>query len=134
MKITTQGEYGLRCVLNIAQGKGEAVTIEEICRQEGLSTDYVEQLLMRLRRAGIVESQRGPGGGYLLGNQPNNIKVKDVILALENNPFEIICRKFMRKKIKCNRGNGCKIMGLWQKVTKSVEKILAEVSIADLIK
>jgi len=133
MKITTQGEYGLRCVLNIARGKGELVTIEKICRQEGLSTDYVEQLLMRLRRASIVESQRGPGGGYLLAGKPGRIKVRDVVLALENNPFEVICRKFMRKKIKCVNSDCCKIRGLWQKLSKSMEKILAEVSIADLM-
>jgi Rrf2 family protein len=132
MKITTQGEYGLRCIINIAQGHGEPVTVEEICREEGISSDYAEQLLMHLRLAGIVESRRGPGGGYLLAQPAKRIKVSQVILALEKNPFEIICRKFMRRKIKCHHANCCKVRGLWQKVAKSAEKILGEVSIADL--
>lgn len=133
MKITTQGEYGLRCVLNIAKGRGEPVTIEEICKTERLSSDYVEQLLMRLRRGGIVESQRGPGGGYLLGRPPERIKVKDVILVLEKNPFETICRKFARNKMRCESISSCKIKEVWSKLSKAVELTLSKVSIADLI-
>lgn len=133
LKITTQGEYGLRCVLNIARGRNEPVTIDEICRKEKLSSDYAEQLLMRLRRAGIVESQRGPGGGYLLVKRPNKVRVKDVILALETNPFETICRKFTRKKMKCTNVENCKVRFLWQRLSRTFEQVLTEVSIADLL-
>ena len=133
MRVTTQGEYGLRCVLNIAKGNGKPVTIEKICRKEGISCDYAEQLLMRLRRAGIVESQRGPGGGYVLAAKPARIKVREVVLALENNPFEVICRKFMKKNMKCGNSSNCKIKHLWQRLSRQAEDILTEVSIADLI-
>lgn len=133
MKITTQGEYGLRCLMNIARGRGEPVTIEEICRREAISLDYVEQLLMRLRKAGEIQSQKGPGGGYLLSRSPEDIKVRDVVLALETAPFEVICRKFMQKKRKCVNVNTCKVKKLWQRLAEAQEKILAEVSIADLM-
>jgi Rrf2 family protein len=133
MKITTQGEYGLRCVLNIARGRDEPVTIEEICVREKISQDYAEQLLMRLRRAGIVESQKGPGGGYVLGSSAKKIKVKDVILALETNPFETICVRFKKKKRVCVNADDCKVKILWKKLARETERVLSEVTIADLV-
>lgn len=133
MKITTQGEYGLRCMLRIAEAKGEPLTIEEICDKEHLSCDYAEQLLLRLRRAGLIRSQKGPGGGYLLSKRPGEIRVSDVVMVLEKNPFEVFCSKFKKKKLNCVNNNGCKIKGLWKKIEKASENILSKVRIADLI-
>ncbi len=129
MKITTQGDYGLRCVLNIAQGNGNPVTIDEICQEEALSADYAEQLLLRLRRSGIVKSQKGPGGGYVLSKKPKSINVRDVILALENKPFETICEKLKKKKNFCGRSNNCKLKIIWNRINRETQNILKKVTL-----
>ena len=72
MRVTTQGEYGLRCLARLAVMKGEKpVSVSKLAAAEGLSRDYVEQLLLRLRRAGIVRSTRGVQGGYRLSRKPS---------------------------------------------------------------
>ncbi len=133
MKITTQGDYGLKCILRILEGKGNAVSIEEICRSEKLSIDYVEQLLIRLRRQGLVNSVRGPGGGYVLGKNPKKINLRDVVAALENNPFETVCKRLRKNKVRCSRSRRCKIKAIWQKINKNCEKTLKRVRISQLI-
>lgn len=133
MKITTQGDYGLKCVLRIAEAKGEAVSIAEICKSEKLSIDYVEQLLLRLRRRGLVKSLRGPGGGYALAKSPKRINLRHIIIALENNPFETVCKRLRKNEVHCSRSRRCKIKAVWRKINKSCEKALKKVSIAKLI-
>ena len=67
MRITTQGDYALRCVLNIARhGQAGPVSIKSMAREEGLPLDYIEQLLLKLRRRKLIKSIRGAKGGYLL--------------------------------------------------------------------
>jgi Rrf2 family cysteine metabolism transcriptional repressor len=105
MRITTQGHYALRCLLNIAgqSGKG-AVSISRIVEEEGLPQDYIEQLLMKLRRRRLIKSVRGANGGYLLKKDVSAITVKDVLEAVEGEAFEIICsRRKNSKKWSCRR-------------------------------
>src|SRR3990172_10308136 len=70
MKLSTKGKYGVRAVFEIARNAGEGpITIKEIAARQGISFSYLEQILNRLRTAGLIESVRGPGGGYLLGKK-----------------------------------------------------------------
>lgn len=133
MKITTQSDYGLRCLLRIAKEKGGSVSIEEICKSEILSADYIEQLLLRLRRAGFVQSLRGPGGGYVLSKPPKKISLRDVVFALENKPFELICKKIRSKDAFCKRRRLCKIKSVWKKINLNIENTLEKIKIADLV-
>ncbi len=133
MKITTQSEYGLRCLLRIAKAKGEAVTINEICDSEALSDDYVEQLLMRLRRKGIIDSVRGPGGGYVLSKEPKFINVRDVILALENKPFDTICVKLKKKRNFCGHDNNCKLKAIWNRINRETQNMLKMVTLNQIV-
>lgn len=133
MKITTQGEYGLRCLLKIAEAKGEAVSVEEIARTECLSSDYAEQLLLRLRRNGLIESVRGPGGGYILGRKPQAISLKDVILALENKPFETICTRLKKTDMCGSNSRNCRLREVWIKINFQTEAMLKRISLKTLI-
>ncbi len=92
MRITTWGEYGLIVSLGLARRAGEGpVAARELAEHEKLPHDYVEQILLRLRRAGLVESVRGAKGGYHLARAPHAITVKDVMDASEHVTFEVNC-------------------------------------------
>ena len=87
MRITTWAEYGLICALNLAKRAGEGpITGREIASSERLPGDYVEQILLRLRRAGLVNSTRGARGGYMLARAADEISVREVIAASELAP------------------------------------------------
>src|SRR3989442_2981198 len=95
MRVTTWAEYGLIVSVNLAKragqgpaGRGGPVAARELAEQEKLPHDYVEQILLRLRRAGLVDSVRGAKGGYHLARPPQDISVKDVIEASEHVTFE----------------------------------------------
>ncbi|HJR63942.1 MAG TPA: Rrf2 family transcriptional regulator, partial [Gemmatimonadaceae bacterium] len=84
MRITTWAEYGLICALHLARRRDEGpITGRDIAARERLPADYVEQILLRLRRADIVRSTRGAHGGYVLSRTPDTISVRDVISASE---------------------------------------------------
>src|SRR5438128_2397497 len=98
MRVTTWAEYGLIVSVNLARragqgpaGRGGPVAARELAEQEKLPHDYVEQILLRLRRAGLVDSVRGAKGGYHLARPPQDISVKDVIEASEHVTFEVLC-------------------------------------------
>src|SRR5207249_1755482 len=92
MRVTTWAEYGLLVSLNLAKRAGQGpVAARELAEHERLPHDYVEQILLRLRRAGLVDSVRGAKGGYHLAREPQAITVKDVIEASEHVTFEVNC-------------------------------------------
>src|SRR3989442_11271012 len=89
MRVTTWAEYGLIVSIHLARRAGKGpVAARELSEQERLPHDYVEQILLRLRRAGLVESVRGARGGYMLARGAQAVSVKDVIEASEHVTFE----------------------------------------------
>src|SRR3989441_3922587 len=92
MRVTTWAEYGLIVSIHLARHAGEGpVAARELSEQERLPHDYVEQILLRLRRAGLVESVRGARGGDMLAREPPAGSVKDVIEASQHRTFEGNC-------------------------------------------
>ncbi|MDQ2088660.1 Rrf2 family transcriptional regulator [Marimonas arenosa] len=84
MKLSTKGRYAMVALADIAlQPDGTLVTLGEVSKREDISLPYLEQLFVKLRRAGLVESVRGPGGGYRLAKSPNDIRVVDVLAAVD---------------------------------------------------
>ena len=84
MKISTKGRYGLRALIDLAQySEIEPVSINSIATRQGISEGYLEQLLTLLKKAGLIKSIRGAGGGYVLAKEMNEISVGDVLRALE---------------------------------------------------
>jgi len=135
MRITTQGDYALRCILSIARNyKNGPVAISRIVEDEGLPVDYIEQLLMKLRRKKIIKSIRGARGGYLLNKPPLDITIKDVIEAVEGEAFKIICDRQKKRKIKyCDGVDGCLLKGVWVGLKKEIEGYLDKKTIASLL-
>ena len=84
MKLSTKGRYAMVALADLAMARGEElVTLAEISKRQDISLPYLEQLFVKLRRAGLVEAVRGPGGGYKLARAPEAIRVSEVLEAVE---------------------------------------------------
>ena len=83
MKLSTKGRYAMVALVDLATSPGSLTTLAEISRRQNISLPYLEQLFVRLRRAGLVKSVRGPGGGYRLARAPETIRVAEVLGAVD---------------------------------------------------
>ena len=87
MKLSTKGRYAMVALADLAlaeaKGGGELVSLAEVAKRQDISLPYLEQLFVKLRRAGLVEAVRGPGGGYKLAKSPDQIRISDVMQAVE---------------------------------------------------
>ena len=137
MRVTTWTEYSLIISLHLAKRGGTGsgpVAARELADAEKLPADYVEQILLRLRRAGLVESVRGAKGGYLLARHPSTISVRDVMTASEHQTFEVNCASYPVDAERCSPGSTCSIRPVWQALQQRVDDLLAGISLADLMK
>ena len=134
MRITTQAEYGLICALHLARRVDEGpVTGREIAAQERLPGDYVEQIMLKLRRAGIVRSTRGAHGGYTLARRPVEISVHDVISAAEHSTFEVHCTSHPVEEARCSSSHECSIRPVWMLLQRRIDDVLHGVRLSDLL-
>ena len=109
------------------------MTGREIAAQERLPGDYVEQIMLKLRRAGIVRSTRGAHGGYTLARLPDEISVHDVISAAEHSTFEVHCTSHPVEEARCSSSHDCSIRPVWVLLQKRVDEVLAGVRLSDLL-
>ncbi len=135
MKFSTQEEYGLRCLLQIARaGVGESLTIPEISQAEGLSEANVGKLLRILRLGGFVESARGRVGGYTLSCPPDEIGLDGVLTVLGGRFVdEDFCERHSGTEEICVHSVECSIMSLWQNVQHAVDGVLSKTKLSDLL-
>jgi len=134
VRITTQAEYGLICALHLARRVDEGpVTGREIAAQERLPGDYVEQIMLKLRRAGIVRSTRGAHGGYTLARLPDDISVHDVISAAEHSTFEVHCTSHPVEEARCSSSHDCSIRPVWVLLQRRIDDVLQGVRLSDLL-
>ena len=135
MRITTWAEYGLIVTLHLARKQGGVpLPARDVAQSEGLPTDYVEQILLKLRRAGVVKSTRGARGGYVLAREPAEISVKDVIEAAEHHTFEVNCDVRPIDPARCSRGSSCSIRPVWRALQQRIDDLLDSVSLAELLR
>jgi len=134
MRVTTQGEYGLRCMINIGKNsKDGPVSIQKISDEEELPRTYVEQLLLKLRRNQLIKSVRGAKGGYLLARDPSEIDLKEIIKALEGKVFEIVCERRAKSKRKCKYNGRCSLNRVWKELDVSINRVLENIFLSNLI-
>lgn len=134
MRITTWAEYGLICALHLARRRDEGpVTGREMAARERLPADYVEQILLRLRRAGIVKSVRGARGGYLLARAPEEISVRNVIAASELMTFDLHCVSHPVDDERCAASHACSIRPVWMLLQQKIDDVLESVHLSDLL-
>ena len=134
MKFSTQEEYGLRCLLQIARREG-SISIPEIGQLEGLSTTHVAKLLMILRKEGFVASTRGQAGGYVLARPAGAILVADVLASLGGQLYDdAFCVRHAGQLEICTHAVDCSVRSLWQRMQAAVDSVLAGVTLSDLLR
>lgn len=136
MKITAQEEYGLRCLLQVAQLtlKDDLTSLEDIAASEHITTDYAAKLLGILRQANLVESVRGKSGGYRLTKPPEKIYLDEVIRSLSGELFETnSCQQFPGNDSKCVHISCCSIRSVWFSISHILFSILKQITIKDLM-
>src|SRR3954469_9243631 len=134
MRITTWAEYGVICALNLAKRTDLGpVNGREIARQERLPGDYVEQILLRLRRAGVITSTRGARGGYVLAKAPEEISIRDVIHASELETFDLHCITHPVEEERCSASHACSIRPVWVMLQQKIDNVLESVHLSDLL-
>ncbi len=134
MRVTTWAEYGLIVSLHLARFGGRRPTpARDMAEREGLPPDYVEQILLKLRRAGLVRSVRGAKGGYYLAKSPAEITVKDVMEAAENHTFQVNCDAHQVDPDRCGTQTACSIRPVWRALQQRIDELLESISLADLL-
>jgi Rrf2 family protein len=134
MRITTWAEYGLICALHLARRAGTGpVTGRDVAARERLPGDYVEQILLRMRRAGIVDSTRGARGGYALSRPASEISVRDVIQASELTTFDLHCVSHPVDAERCAAAENCSIRPVWLLLQQRIDEVLEGVKLSDLL-
>lgn len=134
MRITTWAEYGVICALHLAKRMDEGpVAGRELAEKERLPADYVEQILLRLRRADVIKSVRGARGGYLLARLPEEITIRDVIHASELETFDLHCVSNPIGEDRCSTSHDCSIRPVWMMLQKKIDMVLDSVSLSDLL-
>ncbi|MFM8302650.1 MAG: RrF2 family transcriptional regulator [Gemmatimonadota bacterium] len=134
MRITTWAEYGLICALHLARRTDDGpVTGRDIAARERLPSDYVEQILLRLRRAGIVQSTRGAKGGYGLARPAESITVREIIAAAELVTFDLHCETHPLDAERCSQACDCSIRPVWVMLQKRIDEVLDGVRLSDLL-
>jgi Rrf2 family protein len=135
MKISSQEEYGLRCLLQVARDGSETpVPISEIASREGLSVEYVGKLLMKLRKGELVTSVRGKAGGYVLAKPANEISLRLVLEVLSDPVFDTsYCSRFSGTEKTCVHAANCGIRPIWAVVNQFLDRTLSNLTIADVL-
>jgi Rrf2 family protein len=133
MKLSSQEEYGLRCLLQLARA-GASLTIAEMSEREGISAPNVAKIMRILRRAGLVTSTRGKAGGYTLARPAADVKALDVLAALGGRLFDTgFCDRHAGIQSHCLNTRDCSIRPVLRGLQQAVDHVLGELTLASLL-
>jgi len=135
MKLSSQEEYGLRCLLQLARaGAGASLTISEMSEREGISAPNVAKIMRILRRAGLVRSTRGKSGGYQLARPAAEVRALDVLAALGGRLFDPgFCDRHAGVEAHCLNTRDCSIRPVLRGLQDAVDQVLEELTLASLL-
>ncbi len=133
MILTTKARYAVMAVIDIAENNsGQPTSLITISERQKISLGYLEQIFSRLRKAGLVESVKGPGGGYILAKSSKSITIDEVIKAM-NEPIKMTrCGNVKKSCISSNAK--CKTHHLWNGLENKIYEYLNSISLADICK
>jgi len=135
MKLSSQEEYGLRCLLQLARaGGGASLTIAEMSEREGISAPNVAKIMRILRRAGLVKSTRGKAGGYALARPAAQLRTLDALSALGGRLFDTgFCDRHAGLETHCLNTRDCSIRPVLRGLQQAVDHVLGELTLASLL-
>jgi len=132
MRLSTVGRYALRAMVDLAlHGDQRPIQRLDIAERQEVSEQYLAQLFVKLRRAGLVESVRGPHGGYTLARDAGQISAGDVLRAVEETLEPVFCVDD-DPELSCPRVDGCPTHWLWAKLGDAINTVLDSVTLAEL--
>ena len=127
MRLTSKGRYAVSAMVDLTKQQQDGpVTLAAISERQFISLSYLEQLFRRLREGGLVNSVRGPGGGYTMARDPSEITVAEVIRAVNEPVHTTMCENGIRG---CHRGNRCDTHQLWEALGQHIYRFLDAVTI-----
>jgi len=131
LRLSTKGQYGVRAMYEIARNyPNTPTTIKEISERQDVSVAYLEQILNRLRHAGLIASIKGPGGGYVLKRKPQEISIGEILKELEG---PIAITNCLDPSEGCSRVDICVIHLLWRSLGEKIDEFLGTITLADLL-
>ena len=133
MKLSTKGRYAVTALADIAlHDAGRAVSLAEIAERQNISLSYLEQLFVKLRKAGLVDSFRGPGGGYVLARGARDIRISEIMAAVDETLNAMKCEGAIGQG--CAQGRAqCLTHNLWEQLSAHVHVFLQNTSLADVV-
>ena len=133
MKLSTKGRYAVMAMVDLAAtSEGQPIALADIAERQEISLSYLEQLFAKLRRGGLVRSVRGPGGGYRLARTPEETRVSDVILAVDEPIRATRCTPGSPAGCKSNKAR-CLTHDLWEELGNQIHLYLGSVSLQDVV-
>ena len=133
MKLTTRARYAVMAMVDLtATSRGAPVTLSAIAERQDISLSYLEQIFARLRRAGLVNSVRGPGGGYRLARDAGRISINDVVTAVTQPIRATRCGELASSGCLRDRRR-CMTHDLWDALGQEINRFLSSVSLADVV-
>lgn len=131
MRLSTKAQYAVRAMVSLNLSAGDSpVSIREIAEREEISLSYLEQLFVKLRRGRIVDSVRGPGGGYILARSADQIRVDQIIDSVEESLVPVSCMD--EGQCSCLNDTRCVTHGVWHGLGERIRQFLASITLADL--
>jgi Rrf2 family protein len=137
MKISTKGRYGLRAIVDIAHNaalkQGSCVSLKSVAERQGISENYLEQIIAPLKKARLVHSVRGAGGGYYLAKPADELTVGDVLRILEGPLAPADC--VLDEVSGCAESDcsSCSAKSVWASLFDSINNVVDNITIADLV-
>ena len=133
MKLTSKGRYAVMAMADLAKNKiNEPISLTEISLRQGISIAYLEQLFLKLRKNNLVQSARGPSGGYILSKSPEEIKLLSIISAVDEKIKTVKCRKESKKG--CNgKSIKCITHNLWDDLETHINKFFEDNTLNDIL-
>lgn len=133
MKLSTKGRYAVMAMVDLAMfGRGRPVPLSDVAERQEISVPYLEQLFAKLRRHGLVKSVRGPGGGYTLGHMPEEMRISDIVRAVDETLKQTRCSTGSATGCSGSRGR-CVTHDLWEELGNQIHLFLSSVTLADVV-
>ncbi len=134
MKLTTKGRYAVMAMADLAANQnGKPVSLNDISLRQNISLSYLEQLFSKLRNEKLVKSIRGPSGGYILEKNPKEIRISNIIFAVDEQIKTLNCKKDSKKG--CNgKTIKCITHNLWDDLENHINNFFEKVSLNDVVK
>jgi Rrf2 family protein len=136
LKLSTKGKYGLRAFIDLAVcGESQPVSLASVAERQGISISYLEQLMAKLKRAGLVKSVRGVNGGYTIAMPAEEISVGDVLRALEGDLVPVECAGIDESgETHCSGSSQCVSKIVWKRINDCINETVDSINIGELVR